>query len=90
MGLPACPFENFKTRFPGHIDVQEDQEREGMAFAVGEGPLAGEVIESLLTIRHGGERVGRAGDFESVLKKEDVVLLVFGVKDYACGIHRRN
>ena len=54
----------------------------GWAYAVGEGPFAGEVLDGLLTIRDSPERVGRAGGFESVFKKEDVVFLVFRVKDY--------
>ena len=54
-----------------------------MPFAVCEVPAASEVIKGLLTIRHRPDCVGRAGDFESVFKKEDVVSLVFRVKDYA-------
>jgi len=56
--LLANPFEDFETGFSGHHDVQQDQGGEGMAFAVGKGALAGEVIDGLLAIRHDTECVG--------------------------------
>ena len=57
-----------------------------MARAVGEAPFASKVINGLLAVGHGVERVGRAGRLEGAFKKEDIVFFVFRVEDAGAGV----
>src|SRR6266850_1508003 len=80
-GLLGDPFQDFETGLFRHVDIQENERRERVACTVGESSFAAKIFDSLLAVGHRLECVRRAGAFEGEFKEDDVVFLIFSVKD---------
>jgi hypothetical protein len=80
-GLRANPLEDVEAGFLWHVDVEQHEAGEWETGAVSEAAIAGEVIKSLLAVRHGLEGIGQTGAFESEFKEDDVTLFVLRIED---------
>jgi hypothetical protein len=79
--LLAEPVQHFEAASLGELKIEQNQARERVAFAVGERPAAGEVIDSHLTVGDDVEGAGNAGALENSPQHEDVGLFVFDLED---------
>jgi len=81
MELLASPRQDFKAGYAGKVQVQQYQSRQGILSAVGEGAVAGQVIDGFDAIDGNIEGIWQTGPLDGKAEEQHVGFLVFNVED---------
>ena len=87
--MPANPRQYLETGFFGEVQVKQHERGQRMLVAVGEGPVAGEVIYGIGAVRNRVDRIRQARARECKTKEKNVALFVFNIEDGGWANHCR-
>src|ERR1043166_3543596 len=77
IGLSAGPLQHVEPVGAGHLEVEQDQKREGKAPAIGVEAAAAQVLDSLRAIADHFEGVAEPGLLKRALNEKHVVRIIF-------------
>ena len=80
-------FEQLESVQAWHIQVEQQNVREGIGYAIGKSILAFQIGQSVESILYSFQMTGDLSFFEGLLKKKQVVCIVLRDKDVEGTVH---